>query len=124
MINLEFGNRLTELMNQKKISNQKLTELASISKNNVGNYKNGQIPNATTLYNLSQILGVSMEYLIAGKEDSDLTPEERILVDSYRACRTTGRERILQNARDMKQLYPELPEGVSTSAAGKTGTAD
>ena len=67
MIDPEFRKRFTEIIEKSGISNAKLTELAEIYKNNVSNYKNGQIPNATTLYKLSQILGKSMEYIIAGK---------------------------------------------------------
>lgn len=122
MINTEFGKRLTYLMNKNKITNQKLTEIANISKNNIGNYKNGQIPNATILYTLSKILGTSMEYLLAGKEPEDLSPEEKILVDKYRACSSVGKDRIQQNADDMTKLYPALPEGVSACNSGKTGT--
>lgn len=93
-----FGKRLTELMNTKNITNTQLTELAGISKNNVGNYKNGQIPNANILYKLSQILGVSMEYLIAGKEAKDLTPEEQTLVNYYRKADDRGKRNILRTA--------------------------
>ena len=79
MISPEFGKRFSDILEKSGISNTKLTELAEISKNNIGNYKNGQIPNATTLYKLSQILGVSMEYMIAGKEAEDLTPKRSIM---------------------------------------------
>ena len=81
MIDPEFGKRFTEIIEKSGISNAKLTELAEISKNNISNYKNGQIPNATTLYKLSQILGKSMEYIIAGKEPEELTLDEQQLID-------------------------------------------
>ena len=73
-------------------------ELAEISKNNISNYKNGQIPNATTLYKLSQILGKSMEYIIAGKEPEELTPEEQQLIDYYRKADDRGKRSILRTA--------------------------
>ena len=43
----EFGKRLTECMQINGYTNAKLTEKLNVSKNAVGNYKNGQIPNAT-----------------------------------------------------------------------------
>ena len=94
MIDPEFGKRFTEIIEKSGISNAKLTELAEISKNNISNYKNGQIPNATTLYKLSQ----SMEYIIAGKEPEELTPEEQQLIDYYRKADDRGKRSILRTA--------------------------
>jgi transcriptional regulator with XRE-family HTH domain len=99
----DFGARLTKIMKDKNITNTELTEKARLSKNNIGNYKNGQIPNATILYNLSQILGVSMEYLIAGKEKENLTPEEQKLVDYYRKADDRGKRNILRTAEQESQ---------------------
>lgn len=122
MQDIEFGNRFTNLMIDKKISNNYITEQAGISKNNVGNYKNGQIPNATILYKLSQIFGVTMEYLLTGKESGDLTEEEQRLVDTFRGCNPTGRSLIQEHAESIRKTLPAEPEdqnaGVSTSAIG------
>ena len=98
MIDPEFGKRFSQIIEESGISSTKITELAEISKNNISNYKNGQIPNATTLYKLSQILGKSMEYIIAGKEASDLTPEEQLLVDHYRRADDRGKRSIMRTA--------------------------
>ena len=103
MIDLEFGKRFSDIVEKSGITNAKLTELAQISKNNIGNYKNGQIPNATTLYKLSQILGISMEYLLAGKESTDLTPEEQELINCYRAANDQGKRTLLTLAQLQKQ---------------------
>lgn len=98
MENIEFGKRLETLMIKRNISNTEITELAQISKNNIGNYKKGQIPNAIILHKLSQILGTTMEYLLIGKEPNTLTPEEQQLVNAYRAADQRGKRRILQAA--------------------------
>jgi transcriptional regulator with XRE-family HTH domain len=121
MQNSDFGKRFTELIKEKKISNNYITEKAEISKNNVGNYKNGQIPNATILYKLSQILGVSMEYLLTGKETENLTPAEQELVDTFRSCSSIGQSLIQEHASTIRQKLPaETTEqsGVSTSMIG------
>lgn len=98
MQDLNFGKRFTEILNESGISNQKLTEMAGISKNNIGNYKNGQIPNAMILYKLSQILGKSMEYILTGKEAADLSPEEQELVNLFRHADERGKRNIMRNA--------------------------
>ena len=80
-----FGNRLTKCMKTAGYTNSKLTEALSLSKNAVGNYKNGQIPNATILYNISQLLGTTVEYLLTGKNvNENLTDEEKNIIVAYR----------------------------------------
>lgn len=117
MIDPEFGKRFTEIIEESGISNAKLTELAEISKNNISNYKNGQIPNATTLYKLSQILGKSMEYIIAGKESGNLTPEEQKLIDCYRQASRSNQQLILAMAESAQQINLSEKE----SSASKLG---
>lgn len=103
MLDVEFGKRFEMLMKSANISNAEITEKAELSKNNVGNYKNGQIPNAQILYRLSQIFGVTMEYLLTGKEAAELSPEEQEIVDCYRATNDQGKRTILTIARSQKQ---------------------
>lgn len=87
-----FGQRLENCMKQAKISNTELTRRLNISKNAVGNYKNNQIPNAAILYNISQILGTTMEYLLTGKDISELTNEEKKIMQAYRKASKDSRE--------------------------------
>ena len=98
MLDKEFGARFTKILESSKITNAEITRLAEISKNNIGNYKNGQIPNATILYKLSQIFGVSMEYLLTGKEPQELTLEEKKLVALYRSTDERGKRAIIRTA--------------------------
>ena len=98
MLDKEFGARFTRILESSKITNAEITRLAEISKNNIGNYKNGQIPNATILYKLSQIFGISMEYLLTGKESEELTLEEKKLVALYRSADERGKRAIIRTA--------------------------
>ena len=78
MLDIEnFGIRLEKCMIKAGISNSDLTKTLGLSKNAIGNYKNNQIPNAAILYNLSQILGTTVEYLLSGKSNNQLTEEEQ-----------------------------------------------
>ena len=57
----------------------------------LSNWKNqGQGPNAYTLYKASVFLGVSVYYLLTGKNSSGLTGEERQLLDSFRSLASQG----------------------------------
>ena len=69
MTDIEFGKRFSELLTLRNITNTKLTELAGVSKNNIGNYKNGQIPNTTN---------ISIRYLIVSN-NKELCVVEKIL---------------------------------------------
>lgn len=119
MLDKEFGIRFTKILENSKITNSEVTKLAEISKNNIGNYKNGQIPNATTLYKLSQIFGVSMEYLLTGKEPEDLTQDERKLVDLYRSTNDVGQPLTMKHAEDIQQALPreDQAKGLESSAS-------
>jgi transcriptional regulator with XRE-family HTH domain len=55
----------------------------------LSNWKNqGQGPNSYTLYKVAVFLGVSVDYLLTGKEPPGLSSEETELVKSFRALDT------------------------------------
>ncbi|WP_411337024.1 helix-turn-helix domain-containing protein [Ruminococcus gauvreauii] len=83
---INFGKRLEECMKSAGYNNSKITKELNLSKNAIGNYKNNQIPNATILYNLSQKLGTTMEYLLTGKNKQELTEEEQNILNAYKSA--------------------------------------
>lgn len=104
----EFGKRLTECMQINGYTNAKLTEKLNVSKNAVGNYKNGQIPNATILYNISQLLGTTVEYLLTGKNfDETITEEEKQIINAYRNA-TSAEQEIIKKILDIKTEQEKL----------------
>lgn len=105
-----FGNRLTECMKIAGYTNSKLTEELSLSKNAVGNYKNNQIPNATILYNISQLLGTTMEYLLTGKhENENLTDEEKNIIAAYRKI-TPAEQGVIKKILDIQEQEEKLSQ--------------
>lgn len=80
----DFGNRLEMCMQNAQYSNARLTKELEVSKNAVGNYKNGQIPNAAILLKISQLLGTTMEYLLTGQEPTILSIEDKNIIDAYK----------------------------------------
>lgn len=85
---------------------------------------NGQIsrwnekkPSYDKVLSVADILDVSIEWLITGKEPETLTPEEQQLIDAFRAADQRGKRRILQAAET------ELQEVKSSILPiGSTGT--
>lgn len=90
------------------------------------NYGNGTIrkwgknsPSIEKIIEVAEVLEVSIEWLITGKDPDDLTPEERELIEHYRSMNETGKRMLLNDARE---IAPAMKAGVSISRAGKTGT--
>lgn len=71
---------------------------------------------------VANLLQVSLDWLITGKESGDLTEEEQQLVDTFRGCSSTGKLLIQEHAESIRKTLPAEPEdqnaGVSTSAIG------
>lgn len=105
-----LGNRLTECMKIAGYTNSKLTEELNLSKNAVGNYKNNQIPNATILYNISQLLGTTMEYLLTGKHGNEnLTDEEKNIIAAYRKI-TPAEQGVIKKILDIQEQEEKLSQ--------------
>lgn len=63
-----FGNRLKKSLKVSNITQKDLAQHIGVSKTSINNYVNGRIPDVTILYLLSSYLGISMEWLLTGKE--------------------------------------------------------
>lgn len=68
-MNVGFGQRLKEAIKQADITQKYIAEELDISTTAMTNYIKGRIPDATILYNISKLLGVSMEWLLVGNDD-------------------------------------------------------
>lgn len=73
-------------------------------------YGNGNIrrwdekePGVKRVYEVANILGVSVEYLLTGKEAADLTPEEQEIIKCYRDSNEQGKRTIMTIAQSQKQ---------------------
>ena len=86
----------------------KVLEEIGVSKSNATHYKNGSIPNGTVIIQLSEILNVSCDYLLTGKqEDPQITEEEQEILKIYRSLteKEKGKAEIL-----LEQLAEESAE--------------
>ncbi|UQZ83291.1 HTH-type transcriptional regulator ImmR [Paenibacillus konkukensis] len=82
-------------------------EVLGLSKNAVNNYARGRIPDATILLRLSQLCGVSMEWLLTGVEREvekekvenrgfDISPEEYELILKLRSLDVDNQEEAIE----------------------------
>lgn len=103
-----FGKRVSLCMKNSGYTNKTLTEELAVSKNAVGNYINNQIPNAKILYALSQLFGVTMEYLLTGEnKNNDLSQNESELLEYF--ARLPEREQIkfIGKIEEVAQKYED-----------------
>ena len=103
---IQFGKRLKKAMDDAKFTNTEITNGLNLNKNAIGNYKNGQIPNAAILVELSNFLGISIDYLLTGKNPENLTLEEKKLIELYRSTNDIGQPLTMKHAEDIQQALP------------------
>lgn len=77
-----------------------------------------------TLLALWEEYNIDIAWILTGKREGNLTPEEQTLVDTFRGCNTIGQSLIQEQADAIRQKLPADPAdqdqaaGVSASAIG------
>lgn len=64
---MNAGERIHELLKEKRISQKELAEALGISPSSVSDWKRGSVPSSENLVKAAQFLGVSIECLTEGK---------------------------------------------------------
>lgn len=96
-----FGDRLTSEMMRHELTQKDLAEAAGCSQAAISKYLNGRIPKAKELLKLADLLGVSMEWLLAGSTPPSGEP---FIQDNWRQ-RAREAEKKLQKLRsDLETL--------------------
>lgn len=72
-----FISRLENLLNSKGISRSDLCKDLSIPPTTVQNYFKGSVPNAEIAYKIAKYFGVSVEFLLYGKEEFKVSENEK-----------------------------------------------
>ena len=81
---MDFSERLEMIIKAQNMSQKAIAEYMGIRRPSVSDWKNlGTIPGADTAIKLAHFLGVSVEYLITGEDETGLTPEQRKLLRNY-----------------------------------------
>lgn len=102
-----FSVRLKELRNERQLTQKRLSEILSLSKNTICEYEKGRAePSLDCLLKLSDIFEVSVDYLIGKSSDFEkvkyssavegLTQEEREILRAFRGLFPKQRKLLLQ----------------------------
>jgi transcriptional regulator with XRE-family HTH domain len=95
-----FADRLRRILAEEKVSQRKIAEALSISRATVAGWLKGTLPYPRTLNRIAHVLGVSKEWLIAGREPARVSPGER-RQSYYEAYRN----RLLQGKMPPEELH-------------------
>lgn len=72
-----LSKQITYLRKKSGISQSQLASILKVSPSTIGMYEQGRrVPDLTMLVSLSQFFGVSLDYLITGKEFLTAVPDE------------------------------------------------
>jgi transcriptional regulator with XRE-family HTH domain len=89
---------------------KELAALSGVKKQTIDTYLNvhGCLPSAEAAVKIAQVLGVSVEYLVIGRETShkisqfSLNPKIRACVQAIEELNETGRDIVLELAKSLK----------------------
>ena len=111
-----FKENLREALDYSGLEQKELAYKAKTSLRNIENYlrKNGAIPTAENAVRIAQALGVTVEYLVTGKDEpqeaSALTePEIKKLVRDIKKLPKNKRHIIVQNANNLIGILEKTP---------------
>lgn len=74
---MTFVDRVTELLKERGTSKKQMLIDCSMGKNSFVTWKNGVVPNSSTLTVLSNYFGVTVDYLL-GKTDERTVPDKKL----------------------------------------------
>lgn len=128
-----IGMRISEKMDILGLKQVDIIKTTGISKTAISNYVNGnRVPDTMSIYKLSKVLNVSIEWLLTGEEtvvhndNSDMTGDESDMIAKFRALEYEDQRDTL-DIIDMKYNRRIKKETSSTSSngggAGKNETA-
>ena len=113
---MQLSQILDNLMREKSISAYKISKDTGISDRLIGYWRNGdKLPSAENLLTIANYFGISVDYLLTGKESSanenQLDEIETKLISDFRSLSPQGQDYIRQQmfmAREVSNWLPSL----------------
>jgi SOS-response transcriptional repressor LexA len=97
MAGADFVDNIDEELKKRNKKRPELAEFLNISTQSfVDWHKRGNLPPANIALKIAQFFNVSVEYLITGKDEAGLTPEQRNLLRNYDKLDERDRQTVLE----------------------------
>ena len=91
-----FMDRVETLLKEKRITQKEMADTLSLRRPTLSDWKkNGAVPAGDICLKIADYLGVSVEWLISGKE-AGLSKSERQLLSMFASLSSTHREELLE----------------------------
>lgn len=108
--------RIDSRLKEKNLKRKALADACGFNVANVTKWdRYSSLPQSDTAYYIAQELGVSVEWLLTGRERDGLTEEERRLLDEWRQLDGRDREDVL----GIVEMKLERSTGSSPAAASQ-----
>lgn len=101
--------RVKEKCKEKNTSMNALEKLLGFGNGSIRLWDK-KIPGSDKIILVAKQLNVSIDWLLTGKETSDLTLEEKKLVDLYKNTNDTGQPLIMKHAEDIQKALPRVDQ--------------
>ncbi len=110
---MSFGDNLRESLDFCGMTQKELAYKAKITQRSLENYlrENASIPSAENAVKIAQVLGVTVEYLVTGKNTKDISasvePEIKQLIRSIHNLPVEKQRIVIKNAISLSEMMKE-----------------
>lgn len=106
---MKLSQTLDKLMSERDVSAYKISKATGISDRLIGYWRKGEkLPSAENLLTIANYFGISVDYLLTGKEKSSptnqLTADEQELLDIYNSLSPKSQGRLRERAEVLAEL--------------------
>lgn len=101
---MAFYERLREICKEKGTTVTNMLSKLGISTGSTGNWKKGQLPKGDILIKIADYLDTSVDYILLGEYRSDITNDEKKLVELYRITPERAKYKVIC---DMERIVQE-----------------
>lgn len=99
-----FYERLREICKEKGTTVTNMLTKLGIATGSTGNWKKGQLPKGDVLIKIAKYLDTSVDYILLGEYRSDISKDEKKLIELYRKTPERAKYKVLC---DMERIVQE-----------------
>lgn len=101
---MNFYERLREICKEKGTTVTNMLTKLGIATGSTGNWKRGSLPNGDVLIKIAKYLDTSVDYILLGEYRSDISKDEKKLIELYRKTPERAKYKVLC---DMERIVQE-----------------
>lgn len=114
-----IGQRLKEWRKSKGLTTLDINKATGLSTGGLSAYERDEKQiGSKSLIALWEEYDIDISWILTGKKETDLLPEEQKLLEHYRASDLTGKELINDYAASIENKFPSVSETSSSSKIG------